>query len=211
MTKVFILNKSENSRGHIDFVEHQVGAVNIPYEKQDDLYGQIIGIESFDLPKQLYFGADYKIIPTIDYPANSLLIDIMSNQMLTILSGTGEFKFRTIPVIMFNHKELEAYHIEEGIGFEDLNERNEDYLAFQLMDFTAAFDKDNSVYRMSRAFPDEIGSIQKLVLKEPINGFPPIFKIEEDVTLLFITEEAKTALETAGIKGCEFVEVEVSR
>jgi hypothetical protein len=47
-------------------------------------------------------------------------------------------------------------------------------------------------------------------LKKPINGFPPLFRLDESRSKLFISEEAKRALELSDIKGCIFEPIEVS-
>jgi hypothetical protein len=208
--KIYKLLKDFKYLGHINYVKHQEGALHIPFKGENDISYYMSSIENFELPKVINFGADFNVIPKTDFPFNSLLLTILSNKMLVLLADLADFKFRKVPVVMFNHKELEAFHIEEGIGLEYLKECNQDYFAVQLMEYTDAFDIENSLYEEHYLYPEKIGSVRKLTLKQPDKGFPPIFKIEEDSTLLFITEQAKIALETAGIKGCEFEEVEVS-
>jgi len=208
--KIYQLQYSDEAWGHIDFTKNQAGAVRVPIDYNSTLDVDMVGIRNVELPNQLFFASDYKIIPAIDFPKNDIGLTIFSNKMLTIFTNLGDFKFRSLPTIMLDHKEMEAYHIEEGELLEDLKKRNDDYVGIQLMEYTSAFDKENSEYKVSRAIPDMI-RIRELVLKEPEKGFPPIFKIEEDTTMLFITEQAKNALEAANIKGCVFEEVEVSQ
>jgi len=201
--KIFKLTKSDDAWGHINYIKHQCGAYHIPFEGDDNIYDDmVLDIENTELPNEFCFGADYNIIPKFDFPANSL--------MLHIFTSLTNIKYRTVPVVMYNHKELEAYHIEEGIGLDDLKERNDDYLALQLLEYTNVLDLDRSIYEEHFLYPGKVGSIRKLALKRPEKEFPSIFKIEEDSTLLFVTEQAKNALEAFDIKGCIFEGIEVS-
>ncbi|MEW5675622.1 hypothetical protein ABGT15_04860 [Flavobacterium enshiense] len=208
--KIYKLRNDFKYLGKINYVKYQEGAVHIPFEDEKDISFFMSGIEKHKLPEKICFGADFNVIPKSDFPINSLLLNILSKKMLSILNELGNFKHTLVPIVFFNHKELEAYHIEEGIGLDDLRIKNNDYIALQLLEYIDAFNKEKSVFEEHYLYPEKVGSIRELVLKEPLNGFPPIFKIEEDSTLLFITEEAKSALESAGVKGCEFEEVEVS-
>ena len=54
------------------------------------------------------------------------------------------------------------------------------------------------------------GRITKLVLKEPKEGFPEIFRIREKASELFVLEIFKNKIEESSIKGCFFEEVEVA-
>lgn len=52
--------------------------------------------------------------------------------------------------------------------------------------------------------------VSKYVFKEPKDGFPPLFRVFEKPSSIFISEEAKKVLEANNIKGCIFEEVEVT-
>ncbi len=211
MIEIYKLKHNDDSWGHIDFIDHQRGAYQIPVDSE--VYNDIGGMQTtrdLELPKAIYLAADYNIIPEVDYPHNSLLADVLSKKMLSVFTELSQLEFRTVPVIMFDHKELEAYHIEEGELLDDLKRRNVDYVALQLLKYTDAFDRENAEFEENFLDPDEVGYIEKLVLKEPADGFPSLFRIKEDITKLFVTEQAKDALEAAGIKGCVFEKVEVS-
>lgn len=78
------------------------------------------------------------------------------------------------------------------------------------MKFTDAFDFDASEYTPIPDRPDRVRFIRKLVLREPAGGFPPLFKIKQKASPLFITEKTRAALESNGIVGCVFSEVAVS-
>ena len=78
------------------------------------------------------------------------------------------------------------------------------------MKFTDALDFDASEYTPVPDRPDRARVIKRLVLREPAGGFPPIFKIKQKASSLFITEKTREALESNGIVGCVFSEVAVS-
>lgn len=209
-SKVFKLKRDSSYEGNISYSKTNEIAIHIPFQGSNSIGSLMMGVRNDEFPETIFFGADYDIINNIDYFRSDLSIQIMSKKMLTILKSIGDFKYRFLQLVMFNNKELEAYHIEEGILLEQLKERNENFIGLQLMEYTDAFDYENSVFELDDLFEDEVGYIEKLVIKKPISSFPPIFKIKEATSQIFITEQAKIALEAAGIKGCEFEEVEVS-
>ena len=57
---------------------------------------------------------------------------------------------------------------------------------------------------------DEIGpgivfySFDKLVLREPEGGLPPLFRISSSKGMLLASADARSALESAGIRGVTF-------
>jgi hypothetical protein len=87
---------------------------------------------------------------------------------------------------------------------------NRDYVAIQIMKYTDAFDFEASEYTRDPDRPDRARLIRKLVLKEPSTGFPPIFRIEQKASSLFVTERTRQALEANEIVGCVYSEVMVS-
>lgn len=210
MEKVYKISQDFKYFGKISFVNFQQGAQHLPFTEQDDVSYKMSTDELLDLPKVIPFAADYKVISKTDFPHNSLLLNIFSKKMLETLLTVASFNHRTVPVTMYDHLELEVYHIEQGARLKDLKEHNHDYVALQLMEYTDVFNFEKSIYEKSDIFEGMIKSIDKLVFKQPENGFPPIFKTEEETMYLYISEQAKIALEQAGINGCVFEEVEVS-
>jgi hypothetical protein len=138
---------------------------------------------------------------------------IISKRMLYILRSIGKFAHKTIATRIYDY------------GFQDqgrLNDEentnpptgifNEDYVALQLLEHIDGIDYENSEFK-PRKNPNRLTRITNLVLKEPVNGFPPIFRLDRDdeTSTLFISPAAKEALEEAGIKGLGFTEYEGTR
>lgn len=175
---------------------------HIKFPGSQDLGSKMMGVKDTELPNILYFQANFRVIPRIDYPIPDLSLFIVSGRMLDALKECGFFEYRSIPIVLID----DTYF---GKIFNDNNELNTgfkintDYLAIQLMRYTDAFDYEKSEYKSSRAFPDEVGVIKKLALKESEN-YPPVFKIKEKPSRIFITEQTKNNLVSRGIQGCEF-------
>lgn len=181
----------------------------IPFDGIDDFGSNMMDIDNFDIPSRLYFTANFQLIPKYDYPLTDLTAPVMSKRMLEVLLGIKEFKYKCVPAVMIDDLYLENQFDESGNLKEDVP-FNEDYYAVQLKEYSEVFDRENSEYQKSLIFPDKVGAIEKMVLKEPEEGFPSLFRIKESRRHLFLSQEAKEALDAAGIKGCVLEEVEVS-
>ena len=161
------------------------------------------------LPKEIYFDANFNYIPEYDFPFLDVNIFIVSKKVLSIFNQYIEFKFTIIPVIMMDDTFLESRFKKDG----SFNERvpvNNDYVALRFPFLESYFDYDNSDYGRPRYDPNGVSRIKRLVLKEPPNGFPSIFKTKEKSSIIFINNTLKQTLEENKIKGCVFEEVEVS-
>ena len=128
-------------------------------------------------------------------------IPVMSKRMLSVLRSVRDFPHQTIPVVIEDTEAAE----------ESLTERsgkiNTDYVAVQLLEQLDIFDREKSVYRPSSISTHGVGRIRRLVLKVPTQGLPPIFRIIENSTYLYVSPEAKAALEEAEITGIRFVDI----
>jgi hypothetical protein len=83
---------------------------------------------------------------------------------------------------------------------------NKDYVVLQLLESIDAIDFENSEYEEPIAGSLLSPRINRLVLREPTNGFPPIFRLAKEHTdYLYVSQTAKQALEEAGIKGIRFI------
>lgn len=51
---------------------------------------------------------------------------------------------------------------------------------------------------------------KKISFTRTKNGFPPLFKMEENLADIFVSQKGKEALEKQNIKGCIFEQIEVS-
>lgn len=158
---------------------------------------------SYDLPKQIYFTGNFSVLDQIDFPNNQERWPIMSRSMLATLQNVGEFDCREIPIGMLDDT------IPSSQLFSEPNVPNPNHLisrfvVLQLLDHLPAFDWGQSVYTNSPFRTDLVSAINKLVLDPPSEGFPPIFRISAFPVLLFVSEDAKLALEQANTSGVFF-------
>ena len=140
-------------------------------------------------------------IEGLDYILSNPNLPIMSKRMLSVLESVKDFPHQTIPVTI----EDTVLVTDEDGKSRPSGKVNTDYVAVQLLEQLDIFDREKSVYKPSVLNPDRVGRIRKLVLKVPEEGLPPIFRIKDNRTYLYVSPEAKTALEEAGITGIRFV------
>jgi hypothetical protein len=84
---------------------------------------------------------------------------------------------------------------------------NEDYVAVQLLEHIDVIDLQHSTFETLEPNSIFTPRITRLVLRQPLQGFPPIFRLNrvgEDVSI-YVSIEAKEALEEAGIRGLDFI------
>jgi hypothetical protein len=160
----------------------------------------------FHLPERIEFESvgnflmihDLSRIRVTDFPYNRERWPIMSKRMLEALLSVREFPHQVIPIVM-----LDAF---TPIEFEE----NHDYVAVQLLEHQDVFDWEKSIYEPHSEKPNRFksGSLEKLVLREPLAGLPPLFRIATTPlqTKLYVSAEGRTALEGVGIRGVTFLE-----
>jgi hypothetical protein len=143
---------------------------------------------------------------------------IISKRMLYVLRSVGEFPHKAISTRIYDYsfqdqgKGSYGKHDYEGPSIAPGGEFNEDYVGLQLLEHVDGIDYDQSDFRF-RLNPNMPPYVINLVLKEPVGGFPPIFRLDrigEDGSL-FVSSATKEALEEAGIKGLRFTEYEGTR
>jgi hypothetical protein len=144
------------------------------------------------MPKDIVF---VSLTNLLDYPyiLEVWSWPIMSRKMLDVLLSVGSFPHQIIPITF---KKLESKEI------------NHDYVILQIMELSDLLDMEKSVYSIETVFADPeetfVCDVKLKVLKEPANGFPPIFRIKGDHVPLYISAVARQALEDAGIQGLRF-------
>jgi hypothetical protein len=142
----------------------------------------------------------------IDLLRGNHSLPLMSNRMLYVLRSVGNFSHKAIPMRIFDYSledEVNQYLSQEYFPPDVCNQ---DYVVLQLLEFTNAVDSELSEYE--EPDPDSIfsPSIIRMVLREPVGGFPPVFCIPQEFRYnLFVSPQAKQVLEDAGIRGLEFL------
>jgi hypothetical protein len=126
--------------------------------------------------------------------------------MLGTFLSVGSFHHIAYSLVIMDCEKIydERLDRETNSGVEFHN-----FLAVHLLEDLDIFDYENSVYERSENNPNVIKSnIKKVVLREPKEGFPPLFRVVNLKTRLYVSAEARTALESAGIRGIDFIQVE---
>ena len=137
----------------------------------------------------------------IDYLYTRPLLPVMSKRMLSVLRSVRDFPHQVIPVTI-EDTEVTFDSLPESSG-----RVSTDYVAVQLLEQLNIFDREKSIYEPGIVNPNKVGFIDKLVLKVPEEGLPPIFRITDNRTYLYVSPEAKAALEEAEITGVNFVDI----
>ncbi|WP_158729633.1 MULTISPECIES: imm11 family protein [unclassified Flavobacterium] len=183
----------------------------IPFEGLDDFRFQISGLDVFTLKNEIILQGNFNVIPkNTDYPIVDIAVPLMSKKMVLLIEHHNQFEMNKVDTTIIDDTFLGVIFDKEG----NLNsniKKNNDYQFVQVLEYIKAFDYDSSIFKPLRSNPEKIGIINKLVLKEPIHGFPSIFRIAEKPSMLFVSDFTKKSLESNGIKGCVFNEVLVSK
>jgi hypothetical protein len=185
-----------------------------PTQAEEVGSGLIENAEPYEVPEPVdWVGFLDERLHQTDYLYNDLGWPLISKRMLYILRSVGEFSHKVISTRIYDY------------GFQDQGENNyashttppsgefnEDYVGLQTLERLDGIDYKHCEFR-PRMNPNRQPHITNLVLKEPIGGFPPIFRLNragEDLRL-FVSPAAKEALEEAGIKGLDFFPQEGTR
>jgi hypothetical protein len=155
------------------------------------------------LPERIEFEAIGSMLAKTDYPYTDVRWPIMSQRMLDVLLSVGSFPHSAYPVVMID---VEWDAKAKKLSFP--RTENHNYVAIHLTKYLDAFDFENSVYERSTINPDVVKNIRWISLRETDTGFPPLFAVEPASTKLFVSAEARTALEAADIQGIEFLHAE---
>jgi hypothetical protein len=167
--------------------------------------GLIENLEPYEVPEPVdWVGFLDERLHQTDYLYNDLGWPLISKRMLYVLRSLGEFPHRLISTRIYDYgfqnqgENNYASHTTPPAG-----EFNEDYVGLQLLEHVDGIDPDSCVYEDD--YPGILPpSLISWRLKEPIGGFPPIFRVQKKSTYLFVLPAVKEALEEAGIKGLDF-------
>lgn len=158
--------------------------------------------------KSIEFESPGDILQDVDWPYNDKGWPLMSLKMLNILLSVREFPHQALPVIMTDT----TLYWDEGRqrGFQS-DDKNHNFILLNLLEELDIFDWENSIYEPDELTPQYPCWVKKMVFKVPENGFPSIFKVSTHPARLYVSAEARTALEAANIKGVKFSELEGSQ
>lgn len=138
-----------------------------------------------------------------DYPNNTARWPVMSRRMLDVLLSVREFAHNAIPVTLVQDTiPVEVRYDANGRPKPEYSKS--DYVAVQLLDYADVFDVERSVFHWSEIITDRAGLVSKYAFRVPPEGLPPLFRMQIFTVALFVSAEARAALEAAGIHGPKY-------
>lgn len=201
MENIYILDWDLSHVGDAEY-----DAFLVPYVGSNELITDIIDDFEFDHPDIILFRGYMDILPEIDFIVTDSNAPILSKKLISIIESLGSFPHRTIPcgVVDYTLSTNKTFENFDNSILKPETKINKDFEMLHLLEILDVLDYEKSEFIMSKRKPDRISLIKKFVFKEPKRGFPPIFKIEEKLSNLFITESVKNELDAAGIKGVTY-------
>lgn len=178
-------------------------AILVPFEGQDQVCGWV-GTRVCQVPNPVLFEANFRITRRCDYPCNDVNWPIMSRRMLETLRNVGEFPHRLVPVRLVDRSvQGPARYCADGTPRPELVDDR--FAAVQLIEHIDVVDWERSVFDRYEIGPGIVFySFDKLVLRLPAGGLPPLFRISANEGMLLVSAEARGALESTGIVGVKF-------
>jgi hypothetical protein len=192
---------------YLDSCDHQYELELEDFPGSDYIAG-LTEADSLDLPEHVVFWGIYpEFLDHVDYPTNNKYWPIMTRRMYYTLLAVGDFPHRVIPIaLMFNTGST----FESNQRFLPSGQPNpeiadfETLVAIQILEKSNYFDFERSVYERHPRDPEWVRTVEKYVLNEPEEGFPPLFRLEVTPSQLFISSKAREALREAGIRGVAY-------
>lgn len=161
---------------------------------------RLASTKEYSLPDKIAFSANLRTLKSIDFPYNDVNWPIISKKMLDVLVAVRNFPHRAIPIVMLD----DVVTFDEQGDAQHSGDENHEFVAVQLLEHAKVIDLERSVYEVDEEFPGRVDNVEKLVLKEPQEGFSPLFRLAEYPVPLLTSPSARLALEEADIQGLVF-------
>jgi hypothetical protein len=183
----------------------------IPFEGLENVSSRLCRTsENTPFPDLVEFYGLLKRIQETDFPVTSRYWPLISKRMLDVLISVGSFPHHAIPTRIIEGsigRRLDEDPRYDADGNLKPEFYNDDFVLLQLTEHIDALDLEKSEYEEYYSDINAVQGVDKYVFKEPRNGFPPIFRLAVEPAPLYITHDAKRALEAANIKGLWLTEV----
>jgi hypothetical protein len=156
-----------------------------------------------DIVEPLLFEANFGALRGRDLPVSAPATwPIMSRRMLDVLLSVAPFEHRAIRCVMIDDTvpSNDRRDASGNLRREIVDER---FIAVQLTKHVDAFDWERSVYERDERSPSSVADVSSLVLRDDVE-LPPLFRLSAYPQRLFVSAEARTALEAAGLSGLTF-------
>jgi hypothetical protein len=153
-----------------------------------------------EVPGKIFFEANLKSLSEIDFPLNNVAWPIMSWRMLDVLLRAGKFPHRAIPVTMLDDTVPTDRRLDDS-GDPRPGVADDRFAAVQLLEHADLLDWEKSEFLPDKRTPGAAKMITRVVLKELPGGLPPLFRLSAKPRALFVSADARAALEAAHIHG----------
>jgi hypothetical protein len=172
-----------------------------------------------NLPNPIFFYIYSKLefIKELDALYVQNLGFVVSKRLIETLKSVKDFSYRIFPIAILEEGAVKFAENPDGFktpdpytnpdAFSKKSIRNDMYVIQTLEILENCFNWEKSVYTQSEFNKrhGQPGMVDEFHLNEPASGFPPLFRIKESQTALFVSFEARMALKLAGIKGLGFL------
>jgi hypothetical protein len=175
----------------------------------ESLRRKLMKSEKLVIDKPIEFLANLHSTANIDFPVSGGF-PVMSHHMIQSLSGVANFKLFEYPVLLIDDTFLDGRYEPDG-SLKEMVKRLTNFSLIQTLEIFEGLDysrSDFAAMQPGQLFPTVINNF---VLLEPPTGFPPLFRVIEKRSVLFVSEDAKLALQANNVKGCLFKEYDVTR
>lgn len=138
------------------------------------------------------------------YPVTQPRLPLISKQMLEVLESVGSFPHNAIFARITDG--VIGQHLSDNTSHYDAENNlkpeyyTDDYVILHLTTHLDAMDLERSEYGRYNPKTNLVRLVDKFIFKDIGYEFPPIFRLTNCPTDLFISEAAKEALEAAGMK-----------
>jgi hypothetical protein len=195
-------------RSSSDHINDDLGydAELVPFEGSENISTAMCRYpESVEFPNPVLFQGFLESVRQTDHPLTlGEAFPLMSKRMVGILESVGPFPHNVLSVRITDGvigrrlSDNDSHYDEQGNLKPEYY--TDDYVLLQLTEHLDAMDLDRSEYGRYNPKTNLVRLVEKFVFKDIGREFPPIFRLTNCPTDLFISEAAKEALETAGIK-----------
>jgi len=155
----------------------------------------------------IYFDANFNLISIYDFPYLDVSIPVMSDKMIRSLGSKGTLNCDLYPVIMLKDTFLES-KFDKNKKLRTNVPIDNRFSVIHLKSYFECFDYEKSkfiTYQGSNSI-----TISDMVLKKQSVDFPSIFRVKEEISSLFVTEETKMKFEENKVRGVAYNEIAIS-
>lgn len=143
----------------------------------------------------MYFDPDYpEDVVLYDFVDNINGLVVASQKAQTVFGKLGVSNIEVLPVWLCDHQDEVA---------------SREYAILNVLGSVDCIDMDRSIVRMDSIIKNQISGIKKIYLKhDSIQQDAKIFRASTRLNEIFVRDDVKKSLESAGLVGCKFFEAD---